>query len=109
MTVDELLQTAVSSIVPECEPNRYTGAATTYATWNYTTLPVVFADSTPDAARYLIQVHLYMPYNINPNSIKLNLARTLHSYGMTYPSITPAHDADGQHFVLECEHADGGV
>lgn len=109
MSIDELLETAVSAIVPACAPNRYNGNVTTYATWNYSTIPVVFADSKPDAARYLIQVHLFLPFNTNPNSIKLQLARSLHSYGMTYPSITPAHDKAGQHYVFECEYTDGGV
>lgn len=109
MTVDELLETAVSDIVPACSANRYAGQETTYVTWNYSTIPVVFAESTPDAARHLIQVHLFLPYNVNPNSLKLQLARSLHGYGTTYPSITPAHDKDGQHYVLECEYADGGV
>lgn len=109
MTVDEMLETAVSSVVSECSPIRYTGSATTYATWNYTTLPAVFADSDPDAARYLIQVHLFLPHNVNPNALKLQLARALHEYGTTYPSTTPANDNNGQHYALECEYTDGTV
>lgn len=107
--IDEIINAAISPIVPALEPNRYRGEALEYVTWNYTTIPVIFADSTPDAARYLIQVHWFLPHEVNPNAKKLSICRALHNAGLTYPSITNATDKDGQHYVFECEFADGGV
>lgn len=109
MSLDEIIKSALSPLVPENEPNRYRGNALEWATWNYTTLPMIFADSTPGAARYLIQVHWFLPHERDPLTKKRDISRALHAAGLTYPSITNATDKDGQHYVFECEYTDGGV
>ena len=109
MTIDEKLKTVLSAILPDAEPNRFDGEAVEYITWQYTMLPVVFAESKPHAARYLVSVHLFLPSGKNPNAKKLSICRDLNDAGFTYPSITNASDKFSQHYVFECEYADGGV
>lgn len=109
MTIDETLMATLSDLVPELAPNQYTGKALEYLVWNYNVLPAVFADSKPDAARYLVQVHWFLPHSVNPAAKRTQLCRALNAAGFTYPSIVNASDKEGQHYVLECEYADGGV
>lgn len=109
MTIDENLMATLSQLVPELAPNQYAGSALEYIVWNYSMIPSVFADSKPEASRYLVQVHWFLPLSVNPAGKRVQLCRALNAAGFTYPSIVNASDKDGQHYVLECEYVDGGV
>ena len=105
----EILTGALSAVLPGAVfPQVYTGPLLRYAVWDYNVLPEVWAEQAPHAARYLVQVHFYLPHKENPQEAILALSRALFNAGLTWPSITDATDADGQHWVLECEYADGG-
>ncbi len=107
--VDNALMDALSTVLSgKVYPNVYTGSATEYIVTNYTTIPTVYAERVPAAARYLVQVHYYLPTGVNPNAKKLAIQTALFSAGFTYPSITPAHDREGQHWVFECEYVNAG-
>lgn len=109
MSVDSKISAALESVLPQAVfPNVYTGAALEYVVWAYTEIPTVFAERAPRAARYLVQVHYYLPHKLNPNQKKRALQRALFESGCTWPSVLNASDAEGQHYVLECEYADGG-
>jgi tRNA A37 methylthiotransferase MiaB len=71
-------------------------------------IPEVDADDAPHAARYLITVRYYLPFDQNPNARKRQIARALFDAGCTWPSITNISDREGQAYALECEWADGG-
>lgn len=105
-TIDERINTAVKTVVAECKPNIYKGTATEYCVYTYDELPTLHSESRPDVTRYLIQVNLYLPTGTNPNTKKHNLAEALYGAGFTYPSITNASDAAGQHYAFDCEGAD---
>ena len=89
-------------------PNIYTGDELEYIVTNYSTIPEVYADRAPHAARYVVQVHYLLPHGQNPNTMLQGLSRALWEQGFTWPGIVNAGDSDGQHYVLECEYADGG-
>lgn len=108
MSVDSKLQTALTPLGVPVSPNLYQGEAIEYITTNYNTLPEVFADRAPNAARYIVQVHYMLPTGKNPNSMIGQISSALWSAGFTWPSVVNAADDDGQHYVLECEYADGG-
>ena len=109
MSIDETLKSTLSQFVPELAPNQYTGNALEYIVWNYNLGPVIFADSRPCAARYFVQVHMYLPNGVNPIQKRIDICRAMHTAGFTYPSVTNASDKSGQHYVFECEYTDGGV
>lgn len=107
--MSEQLQAACESVLPDAVfPQLYTGSLLKYIVWNYETIPSVYAEGAPHAARYLVQVHLYLPFKESPLAAILSLSRALFARDFTWPSATDATDADGQHWVLECEYADGG-
>lgn len=109
MSVDEALQTALQPLYPGLVfPQLYTGEELEYLVTNYTVLPQVFAERAPRAARYLVQVHYYLPHKQNPNPGKLRISRALFEAGFTWPDIQDATDREGQHYVLECEFVNGG-
>jgi hypothetical protein len=115
VSLNTIIRAAITPIVPECVPDQYTGAATEYCTFNYTELPDAFGDEMPGAIRYLVQLHYFCPYigkngsYFNPYTKKKQLKNALLNAGFTYPSVTNASDADGQHYALECEYSDGDV
>ena len=108
MSCDQMLQTALEPLGPPVFPNVYTGTALEYLVTNYTVVPEVFAEEIAHAARYLIQVHYYLPPKKNPNPMLERIAKALAHGGCTCPEIVPAHEKEKQHYVLECEYCDGG-
>lgn len=107
--IDARLQKALRPSKLPVFPNLYTGPELEYIVTNYMTLPVLHAGDKPGAARYLAQVHYYVMHKKNPNPTLDLLCKLLFAAGFTAPTITNASDADGQHYVLECETWDGGV
>ena len=79
----------------------YKGEATEYIVFNYTTIPADFGDDDAQHYRYLVQVHLYSPNEKNTLAYRREITRRLLSAGFTRPTITPASDKDGQHYVFE--------
>lgn len=105
----DALQQACESVFPEATfPNVYTGEKLEYVVWNYTEIPSVYAERAPQASRYLCQVHLYLPHKQDPLDDIQALRWALFDADFTWPSLTDASDGAGQHYVLECEFADGG-
>lgn len=106
----EALQGALETVFDSSQifPHVYTGTLLRYVVWNYSVLPALWADSRPRAARYLVQVHFYLPHKEDARETILALQRALADAAFTWPALTDAADADGQHWVLECEYVDGG-
>lgn len=109
MSVNRTIKCAIEPIVPVCVPDIYTGNATEYCTFNYTELPANFGDNKPNAIRYLVQVHWLSPSGVNPATKKKKIKNALYDADFTYPVVVNATDADGQHYVFECEYVDGDV
>ena len=101
--IDERLRAALLPSGLPVFPNLYTGDALEYLVTNYTMLPALQAGDRPGAARYLVQVHYYLPHKKNPNAVIEALCKALHAAGFTAPSVQNAADGSGQHYVLECE------
>ena len=107
--MSQKLQEALETVYPGAVfPMVYKGKAVEYIVWNYSAIPSVWAESAPHAYRYLVQVHLYCPIGKNPTETILAIDRAVFNAGFTWPSLTDASDEEGQHWVLECEYADGG-
>ena len=105
----EILDGALSAVMPGAVfPHLYTGPLLKYIVWNYSAFPTLWAENRPAAARYLVQVHFYLPHKENPRTAILALSHALFDAGLTWPSVTDAADEEGQHWVLECEYTDGG-
>lgn len=108
MSVDEALKAALDPLEIPFAPNLYTGDETEYITTNFQTIPEVYAERAPRAARYLVQVHYYLSHGRNPNATVRTISRALWNQGFTWPGVENASDDDGLHFVLECEYVNGG-
>ena len=107
--VAEALQRALSPIFPDAVfPHMYTGPLVRYVVWSYNQVGEVWAEGVPCASRYLVQVHFYLPHKEDPREAILAMERALFDEGFTWPIPTDSTDADGQHWVLECEYTDGG-
>lgn len=69
MGINEAILAAVTPVVPEVAANQYPGEASTYATFNYQENPYSFADDVPEAMRYDVQVHLFLPHRLDPRGL----------------------------------------
>jgi hypothetical protein len=108
--VDNALQDALSPLFPGAVfPNLYIGQLTEYVVTSYTTLPQVPGENGPGAARHLVMVRYFLPTGVNPNVKKMNICTALLGEGFTMPSITPAHEKEGQCWIFECEYANAGA
>ena len=45
----------------------------------------------------------------DPASFMLSIPAALHAAGFTWPGVTDASDAEGGHWVFECERVNGGA
>lgn len=86
--------------------NTYKGPDAEYITFNYTEIPDDFGDD--DAAI----TGPSCKFTISPRTRRTHgrpggeITRRIVAAGFTRPSITPASDANGQHYVFECEDAE---
>jgi len=78
-----------------------------YYTFNYSKSGVNFGDDAPGHERYLIQVHLFCPGGFDSVQRTVQTQQRLFTAGLTWPDVTNASDADGQHIVFECETVEG--
>ena len=106
--VAEKIRTACETVVPDVFPQLYTGPLLRFVVYNYNIIPTVWTEAGPAASRYLVQVHFYLPHKEEPREAILGLQSALFNAGFTWPGVTDAEDSDGQHWILECEFADGG-
>lgn len=109
MSCDSALQTALRPLGLPVYPNKYTGQVLEYIVTNYTALGAAHGGDFAQAARYLVQVHYYLPDKKNPNPMLDRLRLALAAADFTSPDVIPAHSEHGQHYTLECEYCDGGV
>ncbi len=107
MNVNSVLTSLFSGLLPTAA-DTYKGKATEYIVFNYTTIPADFGDDDAGHYRYLVQVHLYAPHEKNTLAYRREITRRLVSADFTRPTVAPASDANGQHYVFECETI-GGV
>ena len=115
MSVDTALQTALKPMGLPVFPNRYTGEALEYLVTNWTLIPELHAGDLAGAARYLVQVHYYLPDKKNPNPMLEEICLALAAADFTCPEVLQVDDAarrtgdaHGQHWTIECEYCDGG-
>lgn len=107
MTLDERLVSAVSPIVPICRPSSYMPTADEepdeYCTYNSNERPRVHSSGAPRRLVRLYQLHYYRRDRADPKPMLNRLKHEIFASCFTYPSVTDASDADGQHWVLEFE------
>lgn len=114
MNVNEVIIQAVTPIVPVCVPDIYRPdagekPAEVYCVFNYTESPDVFGDDEPQAIRYLIQLHLYLPLRQTPIRMKRQLRRAMLDAGFIVGDFINASDEEAQHYALECRWMDWEV
>ena len=114
MSINEAIKASIEPLVSICVPDVYAPepqepSATEYATFNYTEIGADFGDDTANAVRYLLQLHWFLPSGVNPIDKKKQIKKALLQMGGTYPEVFNASDQDGQHWIFECEYADGDV
>ena len=101
MNLDERIRTALAGICDVVVPQVYTGEKPEYIVYNYSEYPISFANNSPRMTGYSVQVHLFMPLKVNPNTKKASIKNALFAAGFTYPSIQDVTDEEGQHYVFE--------
>lgn len=107
MSINSRIKTALDGLTNDhAAADTYKGREAEYIVFNYSMIPADFGDD--DAGHYLalVQVHLYAPHEKNTVKLRREISRRLVSAGFTRPSITPASDERGQHYVFECESAE---
>jgi hypothetical protein len=102
VSVNSKLLAAFDGYIP-IAADTYKGAETVYLVFAYTELPADFGDDDAQHYRDLVQLHLYAPHEANTSARRKEITKRLVAAGFTRPSITPASDASGQHYVFEFE------
>lgn len=109
MSVASDLKTLLETLGYPVAQNQYTGTATTYITFNYTTNPGLFAGDVPEVDVYQLMVHLVAPITVNTTTLQKTIKDLLMNAGYPYPTMIDASDdPTEQHLVFETE-TDVGV
>lgn len=106
VSVESTIKGALESL-GKVYPNNYDGADEVYFVFNHNTMPDDFGDNKPNHERALVQVHLFCPHKFNSIKLRKDTKKALVNAGLTYPYMTNASDSEGQHWVMECEIANG--
>lgn len=104
--IDTRIRAALAPLKIPVEPNEYEGTALEYISYVYQELGAIHAESKPNAIRYILDVHWYLPRGKNPEDGKNRIRHLLKAAGATWSNIVNASDKEGQHYVFECEMAD---
>lgn len=108
MSLNERLVTMLDGLTKDpAAADTYTGTEAEYLVFNYTEIPDVFGDDLPDAYRFLIQVHLFAPHQRNTLALRRQIRQRIIRADFTAPTVVPASDASGQHYVFEFEGVEG--
>lgn len=107
MSINSIIEGALTSITPEIAMDIYKGGSATYIAYNYSTSGANFADDAPQHEIYFVQVHFFCPLKTNSIATRKSIKQKLFAADFTWPEVTDATDDTGQHWVFECELAMG--
>lgn len=109
MSVNSRIRAALASLNEPVQANTYvpTDPSERYFTFNVSTMGADFADDEPGHERTLVQLHYFCPTGFDTVARVREIKRLLFAAEFTWPSVTPAGDANGQHIVFEFECAEG--
>ncbi len=107
MSIEKRLDTALSSFGYPVEANSYAGDDEKYFTFTLDTFGGDHGDNKPQHEIALIMVHFFCPKNFNSVATRKIIKKKLYDAGFGYPAARDASDATGQHWVFECEAAEG--
>ena len=75
-----------------------------YFTFNYADdRAVEFADDAPTHTVHYMQIHLFLPLDVNNLKLKKEVRNALFQAGFTYPAITMQPENNKMHIIFECE------
>lgn len=107
MSIESRIIVALAPLDYKVYPNNYDGADEIYFVFNYNTFGDDYGDNRPQHEKALIQVHLFCPHEFNSVQLRKSAKLALLYAGFTYPNMTDASGKEGQHWVFECEIAEG--
>lgn len=109
MSVNSRICAALASLKVPVQADTYVPADPSehYFTFNVSTLGADFADDEPGHERALLQLHYYCPTSYDSVARVRQIKRLLFAADFTWPNMTTAGDAAGQHVVFEFETAEG--
>lgn len=108
MNIEEKIVAAIRPVTTNIFPQEYSGASLEYCTYNYDSLPRLFADGRARRYVHLIQLHYCCPAETNSFEMRRKLLKAIVDAGFSSPEITDASDDAGQHWVFEFEGKDNG-
>ncbi len=103
MNVNERITQALAPTGWLVVPDEKLADTKQYFVFNYVSLGDNFGDDAPQHERYLVQIHIFCPSTLDTVALRQQAKRLLFEAGFTFPNLISASDADGQHWVLECE------
>lgn len=90
MSIQSMIEEAVSPVVPEIARGEYTGEGDVYCLWDATELPDGFGDNRPGFLRYLVQLHLIIPFEAEPQGWIDRVKKAIRSEDLFWaPTVTP--------------------
>ncbi len=106
MTVDEIIVSVLTPVGLDIEEGVYTGANTSYITFDYYTIPHDFTDNAPSHEIYRMAVHLVAPPRTSLSAKRAQIKTLLFAAGFTFPEEVNATSKAEKHYIYECEYLD---
>lgn len=102
-SINERIRTAVTPIVPDCEPHKYEGDSDTYVIFEYIVTPTFFLDNEPMGWKASVTLLLVLPLEKNSLQLRSNLCSAIMAAGFTAPTVEDAGDGTEQCWQLQFE------
>lgn len=95
MSIQSMIEGAVSPVIPEIARGEYTGEGDVYCVWDATKSPDAFGNNFAQVSRYMVQLHLVTPYEVDPQPWIDKVERALRSEDLfSAPIITPVEASE---------------
>lgn len=107
MSIQNMIETVVKPVVPEITRGEYTGEGEVFCVWDATEMPGGFGDNLPGFTHYLVQLHLVLPFEAEPQEWINRVRAAIQSEDLfSAPTVEPveAEEQEGyRQFAFEFE------
>lgn len=107
MSIQSMIEAVVKPVVPEIARGEYTGEGEVFCYWDAAEMPGDFGDNRPGSIHYLVQLHLVLPFEGDPQVWINRVRAAIQSEELfSVPTVEPveADEQDGiREFAFEFE------
>lgn len=101
MSIQSMIKAAVKPVVPEIARGEYTGEGEVFCVWDASEMPGGFGNNLPGFIHYLVQLHLILPFEAEPQEWINRVRAAIQSEDLFSAPVVEPVEADEQDSIRE--------